>query len=78
MKQEIIDKLDKIGMIYDCELFLPPFNGSNNPFYFIGDIKHKAIPFHDFFKELDKLDISFKYAEIDGELNYMEIISERR
>ena len=73
MKQEIIDQLDEIGATYDCELFLPPFKGRNNPFYFIGDIKQDAILFRDFFKDLDKLDIEFRYVKIDGDLDYMEI-----
>jgi len=73
MKQETIDKLDKIGFTYKCELFLSPFNKSNNPFYYIGDIKNKGVEFRDFFKALDKLDISFKYVEINGKKNYMEV-----
>jgi len=77
MKQEIIDQLDKIGTTYDCKLLLPPFNGSNNPFYFIGDIKNDAIIFHDFFIALDKIDVSFRYVSIDNKLNYIEVLNDR-
>ena len=73
MKQEIIDELDELAGAYGLELLMPPFNGSMNPFFYIGEIKYKGVEFRDFFVELDQLDVNFRYVEIDGKKDYMEI-----
>ena len=75
MDKEKIDRLDEIGEEFDCPLLMPPFNGSLNPFYCIKDIKHDAIKFRNFFVQLDEVDIDFRYVEIDGKKDYMEIFS---
>jgi hypothetical protein len=73
MRQAIIDKLDDLAISYNIKLFMPPFNGGTNPFFYIGVLKNDAIMFRNFFKELDKVDVGFKFVEIDGKKDYMEI-----
>ena len=72
--KSIISKLDKLGEKHNCELCLPPFNESNNPFFKIDKLKDDAIAFHGFITDLDKVNVKFKFATVNKKREYVEIL----
>ena len=75
MNQETIDQLDELAGAYGLELHMPPLDSNLNPFFYIGEIKNDAIQFREFFIQLDRLDINFKYFTINGKKDYLELTS---
>ena len=74
MTQKTIDKLISIGDKYDCELLLPPFNGGNNPFYCLKDIKDDCMKLRSFLMEIHDIGVAIHYVKIDEKVDFMEII----
>jgi len=73
-KAIIISALDKLGNKYGCELQLPPFNDTDNPFFKIDQLKEDAIDFRNFIYDLGKINVSFKLTSVNGEKEYIEIL----
>jgi len=69
----LIELLDLIGNKHSCELYLPPFNNTDNPFFKVDEIKQDALAFRDFMIDLKSLDVDLKFVEIDGKKDYLQI-----
>lgn len=73
--QDTMNRLVKIGDEHGCELLMPPFNNSNNPFYCVKDIRDDHTKFFDFLTAVGDTKVKFGWTKLDGEsqVNYMEI-----
>jgi hypothetical protein len=70
--KDFITNLTNLGIEFECELFLPPFNNSTNPFYKIEEIKDDALKFKDFLVSLRNTGAKFSSHIIDNEA-FLEI-----
>ena len=69
-EQDDMDILDKVGQQYGINLWLPPFNNSNHPFYSIKEDNGLC----DLLTDLSNLGYSFKVIESVNDIKYIEIV----
>jgi hypothetical protein len=69
---DLMKKLEDIGKEYGCELYLPPFNNSNNPFYCVDEIRHNKFKYKNFLVSLIDRGIKVSSHDIDDKI-FIEI-----
>jgi len=72
IEQETINKLDRIGRKYGCELHMPPFKKSISPFFYIEEIKDDTIKIREFLIAIKQIGVRHAFVKIKDK-HYMEI-----
>jgi len=59
LEQSDIDFLDELSKLHYCQLYMPPHNKKNTPFFLLKDVKNYSLDENNFFTQLQMAGFSF-------------------